>query len=398
MKKFKVILIVLAAATTVVSLKAGQRQEKHVERQGFIGLGDLPGGIMHSMATGISADGKVVVGYGHSENGPEAFRWTLEDGMEGLGFQNAMAASGSGCVVVGQRLNLGRSQPVRWTSADGTVDLDPNGEFPWAVAYGVTADGSKAVGVVGTGPDECARHDRAHSWMPRGGVASQLNAADEQVSSVAYGVSADGQVVVGAKNNLAGHQEAFCWTAKSGMRGLGYLPGHTTSCAYAVSADGSVVVGSSSNFVTTTAFQWSEETGMTALRGEELVSDESTACAVSSDGTIIVGYSRNRRGQEAAIWDAGHRVRRVRDLFPHEFSKQKGPYCDWRLTLATAVSADGNVVAGVGINSQGCREAWVARLSEDRRNEQRAETSLQPALMGKMAGPLAVGQSAPAGK
>jgi probable HAF family extracellular repeat protein len=44
------------------------------------------------------------------------------------------------------------------------------------------------------------------------------------LSSFALGVSADGSVVVGAGNSAAGN-EAFRWTAATGMAGLGDLPG-----------------------------------------------------------------------------------------------------------------------------------------------------------------------------
>jgi uncharacterized membrane protein len=49
---------------------------------GMVGLGDFPGGIEHSYAYGVSGDGRVVVGRGYSELGSEAFRW--EGDMVGL--------------------------------------------------------------------------------------------------------------------------------------------------------------------------------------------------------------------------------------------------------------------------------------------------------------------------
>ncbi len=52
---------------------------------GMVGLGDLPGGADKSSASAVSADGQVVVGSGASANGLEAFRWSLESGMVGLG-------------------------------------------------------------------------------------------------------------------------------------------------------------------------------------------------------------------------------------------------------------------------------------------------------------------------
>src|SRR5436853_45359 len=74
--------------------------------------------------------------------------------------------------------------------------------------------------------------------------------------SSATGVSADGSVIVGASAN-----QAFRWTAGSGLIGLGYLPAATNSSAVAVSGDGSVVVGTSGN----QAFRWTAASGMVRL-------------------------------------------------------------------------------------------------------------------------------------
>ena len=51
----------------------------------MIALGELAGGEFRSSANAVSADGSVVVGYSNSAAGPEAFRWTQSDGMQGLG-------------------------------------------------------------------------------------------------------------------------------------------------------------------------------------------------------------------------------------------------------------------------------------------------------------------------
>jgi probable HAF family extracellular repeat protein len=51
---------------------------------GMVGLGYLPGGGFSSYASGVSADGSVVVGGSDSASGYQAFRWTAGDGMRAL--------------------------------------------------------------------------------------------------------------------------------------------------------------------------------------------------------------------------------------------------------------------------------------------------------------------------
>jgi probable HAF family extracellular repeat protein len=51
---------------------------------GMIGLGDLPDGPAYSLAYGTSGDGSIVVGLGASAVGFEAFRWTNDGGMQSL--------------------------------------------------------------------------------------------------------------------------------------------------------------------------------------------------------------------------------------------------------------------------------------------------------------------------
>jgi probable HAF family extracellular repeat protein len=79
--------------------------------------------------------------------------------------------------------------------------------------------------------------------------------------SYAYGVSADGAVVVGWAYNAAGYYRAFRWTASGGMQDLGTLGGGWSE-AYGVSADGAVVVGVADNAAGQgRAFRWTESGG-----------------------------------------------------------------------------------------------------------------------------------------
>lgn len=85
--------------------------------------------------------------------------------------------------------------------------------------------------------------------------------------SVAFGVSADGLVVVGRLRNSRGDWRAFRWSAHEGVVDIGSLGGDYSS-AHAVSSDGSVVVGRawySNSTQNWHAFRWSAQGGMQDL-------------------------------------------------------------------------------------------------------------------------------------
>jgi probable HAF family extracellular repeat protein len=160
----------------------------------------------------------------------------------------------------------------------------------WSVAWGVSADGSVVVGVA----ENAAGQQRAFRWTASGGMQDlgTLPGTDE---SQALGVSADGSVVVGRAYNAAGHWRAFRWTAARGMQDLGTLGGYL-SVAWGVSADGSVVVGEAQNAAgQDRAFRWTAAGGMQDLG--TLGGDWSEALGVSADGSVVVGGLRTPQGR-----------------------------------------------------------------------------------------------------
>jgi len=116
------------------------------------------------------------------------------------------------------------------------------------------------------------------------------------LSSEAFGVSADGSVVVGRSTDANNTRLAFRWTAAGGMKTLGTLGG-LGSEAFDVSGDGSVVVGDASTAGGAShAFRWTAATGMkdlSTLYAGTGSSYLSSANAVSSDGAHVVGYGYN---------------------------------------------------------------------------------------------------------
>ena len=187
----------------------------------------------------------------------------------------------------------GWSQSLTWLGTLGGVRSE---------AWGVSADGAVVVGWA----HNAAGQWRAFRWTASGGMRDLGTLGGTW--SEAYGVSADGAVVVGGAHNAAGQWRAFRWQ-NGVMQNLGTLGG-TWSEAYGVSADGAVVVGESDG----RAFRWTASGGMENLNTTyaSLLTNGSVlwlARAISPDGRYIVGYGRNAATgrYEAFLLDTGPR-------------------------------------------------------------------------------------------
>jgi len=341
----------------------------------FTGLGDLAGGGFGSFAMSVSADGFVVVGYGSSASGGEAFRWTSGGGMVGLGdlaggsFGSiAWGVSADGSVVVGTGSSAsGPQEAFRWTSRGGMVGLGdlPGGQF-YSEATDVSADGSVVVGRGSPAPaPDVNVLSEAFRWTADGGLVG-LGAfpGGAGFESYASGVSSDGSVVVGGSISALSQvpPEAFRWTAGGGMVGLGDLPGdsYIDSTAMGVSADGSVVVGRGTPASgDEEAFRWTSGGGMVGLGDLPGGSFYSIAWGVSADGSVVVGTGSSASGSEAFIWDATNGMRSLEDVLNSYGVDLTG----WKLSQARGISADGITIVGYGTNPLGQNEAWVANLS-----------------------------------
>ncbi len=341
-------LLVLTVAGVLSSAGAVDAGEPQFWRIGF--LASYP----HSEAHDVSSDGLVVVGQSAAPSGAyEAFRWTAERGMTGLGFPTARAVNADGSVVVGT--HLGFSGAYRWTAAAGTVDLStiPGGDDLESL-WDVSADGNVAVGWC-SGGEAC-------SWTPDAGTRRLGKPAGAWSESRAYGVSADGSVIVGSTWSApTQRQEAFRWTAEDGMVGLGDLPGGDLySVAFDVSRDGGVIVGHGQSEMSlegqvNEVFRWTEADGMVGLG--ILLFDANRVC-VSADGSTIAGGTTEH---EAFVWDPLHGTRLLKDILADVAGEG---IAGWRLHMATGVSADGETVVGYGTNPQGSWEAWIAVVPE----------------------------------
>ncbi|MDP2821193.1 MAG: autotransporter domain-containing protein [Sulfuritalea sp.] len=344
-------------ALAIAALSTGTAQA-----QSFTPLGDLAGGDVNSVASGVSGDGSVVVGYGESTNGREAFRWTQAGGMVALGDlaggsfgSYAYGVNSNGSVVVGQGDSVNGLEAFRWTSAGmvGLGDL-PGGPFR-SIAYGVNSDGSV---VVGQGFNSSIELE-AFRWTQAGGMVGLGDLAGGNAYSVAYGVNSDGSVVVGRGTSATGG-EAFRWTAATGMVGLGDLAGGSVySEAYGVSSDGSVVVGYGNSASGQEAFRWTQAGGMAGLGDLTGGAFSSIAYGVNSDGSVVVGQGASASGIEAFRWTQATGMQRVADWLTAAGVTVAPGYT---MKDAKGVSADGSVVVGYSSSASGT-EAYIARVA-----------------------------------
>jgi probable HAF family extracellular repeat protein len=300
----------------------------------FQGLGYVPGKDWVSQAYAVSADGLVVVGISRDHSFTVAFRWTAEDSMQNLGYlsgENTTEATGvsaDGSIVVGwsQKTGSGDVEAFRWTQSGGMVGLGDLAGGPFlSYGYDVSSDGSAVVGTSWS-----ASGFEAFRWTQSGGMVGLGDLPGGEFESQAYGISSDGLVVVGRGWSAGSPLEAFRWTETGGMVGIGGTKARDVSddgsvivgsdgrwtesggwqdiglSAYGVSADGSVVIGYNG-----VAFIWDERYGTQNLKDwlENVFSLDLTdwtltmAKGISADGLKIVGYGTNPSGNIEA-WRA----------------------------------------------------------------------------------------------
>lgn len=312
---------------------------------GIEDLGTLGG--RDSVANAISADGSVVVGWARRASEEQAaFRWTSAGGMTDVfpqqGGNHTAESTGvsadGGCVVGYGTDPAYDARGFVWSPGSEAVLLPLNAGEMESWAYGVSANGRVVVGRTPT-----ADGNRASKWVD--GVGPTILSGPERVSR-ALGASADGEVIVGHINALVGFSARGVRWSEGGTiyQDLGVLEGDDVSMALAVSDDGQVVVGWSSNVNgRRRAFVWTEADGMQDLGTLGGLSSE--AMGVSPDGRVVVGWAWNEQSEARAFrWTADDGMEDLGGLAGVT-------------SAAVDVSANGRLIVGYSYNEDGQRRA-----------------------------------------
>lgn len=337
----------------------------------FMGLGDLPGGSYFSSASGISPDGRYVVGISQSAASAgasypyEAFFWSESTGMMGLGdlpggeFSGiALDVSTSG-VAVGYSATSTGDEPFRWSVADGMIGLGglPGGPSPRGGASDITADGKTIVGGSAWGPSY-----QAFRWHESTGMTG-LGYLPDGTTSFARTISDDGSTIAGECETPAGRR-FFRWTTTDGLTGLGDPPaGYSGGAVFNVSANGRVVVGTLyRDTIDQDAFAWTPENGFAILGDLPGGARSASAYAVSEKGDVIIGRATSAQGTTSFFWNPTHGMRDLRDALVSDFGLD---LADWpALYQPWDITPDGTTLIGWGTHTGFGAEAWIARIPE----------------------------------
>ena len=337
-------------------------------------FGKVPGApIQSSRPAACTPDGEIVVGTAFWTDGwPKPVRWTVQGGIEFLEMPpstkvgSAYGVNDDGSVVVGKVNGYGAA---RWDNGAVTLlESLPGGPVSSEFALGILPDGSVAVG-----GSWSANGDEATVW-PKGAAPYGLLNAHPTTKAFGAQQIASPDVIVGYATVTGGVTQAFLY--KNGvMNALGSLPGgKNDSTGVNISADGSVVVGDASSSISGQyweAYFWTDRTGMVGLGHFPTApaAKTSVANAVTDDGWRIVGQSSHTSAlncfgsndtPHAFVWDPIAGMQSLHDILEEE---QGLVIVDYTLYLAVDCSSDGTYIVGEAINIPECRlEGYRAKI------------------------------------
>jgi probable HAF family extracellular repeat protein len=355
--------VIAASIVPLMACLSGGGGESLAPVAVFVPLGSLSGYTM-SQAVAVSSNGSVVVGTASTAAGNrQAFRWTAQQGMAGLGFiasgtySAAAAVSADGSVILGNGDSAtAPATPAgvfRWTANAGAIRLDSPAGAYLCSGGGLSGDGAIVAGT-------CLQfNNEAFRWTDNAAPVGlgRFGGGSNQTSS-ATAISGDGAVIVGAGHPVL--TGAVMWAANGAAAVLGKLPGDASAYAVAVSHDGAVIVGTSQDSVQNArAFRWTQDAGMEALGAAPSGVLGTFVASISGDGTTVVGGGPTNNGDVALIWDAGHGWRLLDAALAADYRLE---IPGWTLARATAIAEDGHTIAGYGTNALGQTEAWIVQL------------------------------------
>ncbi len=300
-------------------------------------------GYSQSFAYALSDDGRWVAGWLQTASGgtTRAFRWSADGGIQVLAQDAGATASrgfginNSGQVAGESSFSGGRRGATLWASdgtpaALGTLPA-PAGATYSSVAFGVANSGAVA------GWSDSVDNTRAFGWTAAAGMAS-LGALPGGTQTRAYAIAADGRAV-GWGTSPAGDRGFV----SDGSGALQVLPALSAAAgsrsrAFGLSNGNGWVTGDARDpALGDTAFVWSAASGMRAL-GKLPGASGSFGADVNSSANAVGWNEGGAAGEQGFVWTAADGMLALTDRLD---SGATG----WQVQRARAINDAGAIVA-----------------------------------------------------
>lgn len=315
----------------------------------------------NSQLVSLSEHGRIATG---SYMGQGAFRWTRANGTSQItGYSSINGMNSWGQPVVGQALDANQNS-VAAVAYSNAQFFDPIlvGALPGAqpmdgtlsAGYDSADDGS----VVGLAYNASGA-PVAFRWHATTGM-SELPRLDQEAAR-ANAISRDGHVVIGWNDTDVGYRRAVKWV-DGVISEILDAKGLQVGEALAINRDGSVIVGEGAGVDGKEAWRWTAATGVQPIGmiGGGSFFDRAYAFSTSDDGNLIGGASGAGWERSAVVWTPETGMVKLADfLAARNISVPAG----WALNSVTAVSPDGRVLGGWGLDPSNAINSFVVELS-----------------------------------
>jgi uncharacterized membrane protein len=335
------------AMASTAALAGGKIEFKNFGQVGFVPMS-------------MTADGSKIVGTAYF--GAPGFYYTEAEGLVTIGGgcgAGTFSISGDGSTIAGCTMDENDKQvAAKWLGGEDWLSL---GSVPGAVScdaslsssWGVDYYGHTAVGLAWLA-QQCRAH--AGSWdLVGGGPATDLGSLVDNRATRANGISGDGHVIIGWQDDEFGQRQGAKWIDGVESPVL-TASGENVGEVQWINFDGTAMCGSSYPYGSSDAWVWNAKGGYTTISTGPIYKNNVVAIAASDDGSMVIGIGRDPQGTPK-----GWLFSKGKLTWMSDYLAKKHMAAGWTGTIPTAISADGNTLAGQGINPDGQVEGWVIK-------------------------------------